>query len=97
MPGYVLVGVEWHNQEAFDAYAADVERTIAHFGGRYIVGTRDVDVREGSWHPPLVVVLEFPSLENARAWYESEAYHELLEIRKQGSKSDLIIVDGLDE
>ena len=96
MPGYVLVGVEWRSQEAFEAYARDVERTIEQFGGRYIVGTRDVDVREGSWRPPLVVVLEFGSLEAARAWYESDEYRELREIRRQGSETDLILVDGLE-
>lgn len=46
MPGYVIVGVEWHSEEAFDAYAEGVHRTIEMFGGRYIVGTRDVDVRK---------------------------------------------------
>jgi len=97
MPAYVLVGVEWTSQEAFDAYARDVERTIEQYGGRYIVATRDVDVREGRWRPPLVVVLEFESIDAARRWYESQEYRELRGIRQRGSDSDLILVDGLDE
>jgi uncharacterized protein (DUF1330 family) len=97
MPGYVIVGVEWHSAEAFDAYARDVERTIEMFGGRYIVGTRDVDVREGSWRPKIVAVLEFDSVDAARAWYESEEYGGLREIRKKGATTDhLILVDGLE-
>jgi uncharacterized protein (DUF1330 family) len=97
MPAYVIVGVEWNSREAFDAYASDVERTIEKFGGRYIVGTRTVDVREGTWNPSIVAVLEFGSLESAREWYESEDYSELLEIRRNGATTDLILVDGLGE
>ena len=97
LPAYVLVGVEWHSQEAFDAYAEDVEETIQRFGGRYIVGARDYELREGGWRPPIVVVLEFPTLDAARRWYDSNEYAPLLEIRKQGATSDLILVDGLDE
>ena len=96
MPAYVIVGVEWHSEEAFAAYVRDVERTITMFGGRYVVGTRTVDVREGTWRPPIVAVLEFDSLESARAWYESEEYRELLEIRQSGATTDLILVDGLE-
>ena len=97
VPGYVIVGVEWHSDEAFAAYARDVERTIEMFGGRYIVGTRDVDVREGDWRPEIAVVLEFPSLQAARDWYQSDEYAALLEIRKRGATTDLVLVDGLDE
>ncbi len=96
MPGYVIVGVEWHSDEAFDAYAEGVHRTIEMFGGRYIVGTRDVDVREGSWRPPLVAVLEFDSVHAAREWYESDEYRELLDIRLTGATTDIVLVDGLE-
>lgn len=96
MPAYVIVGVEWHSEEAFDRYAQGVHRTIEMFGGHYIVGTRSVDVREGSWRPPIIAVLEFDSLDAARAWYESEEYRALLDIRRNGATTDLILVDGLD-
>ena len=59
-------------------------------------GRGDVDVREGTWRPPLLVVLEFPSIDDARAWYESDEYRELRRISQEGSASDLILVDGLE-
>ena len=96
MPGYVIVGVEWHSEEAFDKYAQGVHRTIEMFGGRYIVGTRDLDVREGDWRPQIVAVLEFDSVDAARAWYGSEEYRDLLDIRRNGATTDLILVDGLE-
>ena len=96
MPGYVIVGVEWHSEEAFDTYAQGVHRTIEMFGGRYIVGTRDLDVREGDWRPQIVAVLEFDSVDAARAWYGSEEYRDLLDIRRNGATTDLILVDGLE-
>jgi uncharacterized protein (DUF1330 family) len=97
VPGYVLVGVAWHDEDAYEAYVRDVEETIEAFAGRYLVGTRDVDVREGGWRPEIAVILEFPTLDAARSWYESGAYAGLLGIRQRGATSDLVIVGGIGE
>ena len=82
MPGYVIVGVEWHDAEALEAYRRDVYRTVEAFGGRFIIGTDEVDVRD--------------SVEATRAWYESEEYGPVREIRKRGATTDLILVGGLE-
>jgi uncharacterized protein (DUF1330 family) len=41
------------------------------------------------------VILEFPSLERAKAWWDSPEYRPLREIRQRASRGDLIVVDGL--
>jgi uncharacterized protein (DUF1330 family) len=93
MPGYVIANVEVHNPEPYAGYSAQVTGTLAPFGGRFIVRGPKKDVREGEWHER-VVVIEFPSVEQARAWYESEAYQRILPTRLQNSTARVVIVEG---
>jgi uncharacterized protein (DUF1330 family) len=48
---------------------------------------------EGDW-TPAIVILEFPSADDARRWYDSPEYHPLLELRKKSGQMRLTIVDG---
>lgn len=50
--------------------------------------------REGDWEPQRLVVLEFPSVEDARRWYESEEYRAAREIRERSATTKLLIVEG---
>src|SRR5262249_1588517 len=49
---------------------------------------------EGQWHPKRLVVLEFPSVEQAKRWYDSEEYRPLKAMRFKASKSNLVLVEG---
>jgi uncharacterized protein (DUF1330 family) len=93
--GYVLADVEWVDQEAYRRYAGMIEPSLEPFGGTFVVGTREVEVREGDWeHRGVLVLIRFPSLEQARAWYGSQQYLPAREIRKSGSNSRLMIFEG---
>lgn len=61
---------------------------------RFIVHGPAVDVREGEW-PGTIVTVEFPTVEQARAWYESPSYQEILPLRTEHIRSDTIIVEGV--
>jgi uncharacterized protein DUF1330 len=50
---------------------------------------------EGSWEPKRLVVLEFPSVEQARCWYDSEEYREARAIRERAAVTDLLIAEGV--
>jgi uncharacterized protein (DUF1330 family) len=64
------------------------------YGGRFLVHGSDVEILEGDW-PGTVVILEFPDLPNARAWYASPAYQEILPLRTKSIDGDTILVDGV--
>ncbi len=68
---------------------------VAQYGGRFIVRTSEYEVLEGRWRPTRLVVLEFPSLEAARRWYESEEYCKVKPIRLQHAVTNMILVDGV--
>jgi uncharacterized protein (DUF1330 family) len=75
-------------------YLDRIQDTMDPFGGRFIVHNPTVDVREGEW-PGSVVILEFPTVEQARAWYESPDYQEILPLRTRHIRTDAIIVEGV--
>ena len=87
MKGYVLAFVDVEDPTSYSPYAAGVPATIAAYGGRYLVRNGKKEVREGTLPADRVVMLEFPSVEQAKAWYESEQYQALLPIRKRDRKS----------
>jgi uncharacterized protein (DUF1330 family) len=95
MPAYVIVNVRVTDPELYREYTAATPASIARFGGRFLVRGGAVEVREGSWSPERVVVVEFRDGGAARAWYESDEYQALLAIRKRAAESELVFVEGV--
>lgn len=94
--GYVIVDVRVHDAEAYKAYTSQVPATMEPFGGRFIVRGGEVRVLEGDWTPQRAVLIEFPSVERAQAWYDSDAYQAILPIRLANSTAKFFaIVDGV--
>ena len=54
-----------------------------------------VNPKEGDWQPHLLVMLEFPSLEQAEGWYDSPEYKLLIAMRENAATTQLIIVEGI--
>ena len=94
MAAYVIGEVDIRDLQAYQEYAKGVPATIAQYGGRYLVRGGAVDAKEGGWNPQRVVVLEFPTMEQAKRWYASPEYTPLLAIRHQAASSKMIFVEG---
>lgn len=94
MPGYVIADVEVTDPVAYEEYRKLVPATVAKYGGRYLVRGGAHEVREGDWRPTRVVVLEFPSVADARRWYDSEEYRPARAIRHRAARSSVLIVEG---
>ncbi|MFI2205450.1 DUF1330 domain-containing protein [Streptomyces sp. NPDC020192] len=77
-------------------YIARVTATFEPYGGRFLVHAGAHEVKEGSW-PGHVVVIGFPSLAQARAWWDSEAYQEIAPLRSRHIEGDIILVPGVPE
>jgi uncharacterized protein (DUF1330 family) len=95
MAAYVIGEVEIHDMEDYKEYAKRVPATIQQYGGKYLVRGGAVTPKEGGWSPKRVVVLEFPSMEQARKWYDSPEYAPVLAIRTRAASSKLILVEGV--
>ncbi|HZS83428.1 MAG TPA: DUF1330 domain-containing protein [Stellaceae bacterium] len=95
MPAFVISDVEPLDPELLREYRSLAEASIARHGGRYIVRGGAIESLEGGWSPQHIVIVAFPTLEQARAWYESSDYAEALRVRRQGAlRRRLVLVDG---
>ena len=95
MSAYVIADVEVLDSAAYEEYRQQVPATIAAFGGRYLVRGGALTVLEGDWSPKRCVILEFASMAQLKAWYDSPAYVPLRAIRERSTKSSLVMVEGL--
>lgn len=77
-----------------EEYKEKVFPVVTAFGGKYIVASNRIRVVEGSWKPGHLVMIEFPSYEEANRWYDSEEYKELKSLRQSSGNFDGIIVEG---
>ena len=95
MSAYLIADVEVLDSADYETYRQQVPATISAFGGRYLVRGGALTVLEGAWSPKRCVILEFPSMAQLQAWYESPAYVPLRAIRERSTKSNLVMVEGL--
>lgn len=95
MPAYVIANVRIEDPVRYEDYKRMVPATLTPFGGRFIARGGKVDVLEGNWRPERLVILEFPSVERARAWWNSPGYAEARALRQATSTGTLLILEGL--
>lgn len=73
-------------------YLNRIDATLESFGGRFVVHGSGVEVLEGSWHGDIVII-EFPDHDQAKAWYMSLGYQQIVALRTSNSDGSVIIVD----
>jgi uncharacterized protein (DUF1330 family) len=95
VPAYIIAEIEVTDPAAYEGYKKLTPDAIARYGGRFLVRGGTVESREGGWSPQRLVVVEFPSMDQARRFYESPEYAPALAIRKRASRSRLVIADGI--
>ena len=91
---YLIGDIDITDQDAYEKYRAGVSETVYAFGGNYLVRGAHGEVIEGTWEPKRLVVLEFESMNQAKAWYYSDEYAELKKLRQSASNGNLIFADG---
>lgn len=91
--GYWVAHVTVDDPSAYEAYRAANAVAFEKYGARFLVRGAPQEVREGSVRPRTVVI-EFPTLEAARACYDSPEYQAAKALRDPVSTGDLVIVAG---
>lgn len=94
MAAYVIADVNVTEPKSYEEYRKMVAPTVAKYGGRFLVRGGACEVKEGDWKPSRVIVLEFPSMEQARKWYHSPEYAPALALRLKAARAKLILVEG---
>lgn len=96
MPAYMIVKTEIRDAEKIKGYLAGAPPLIEKYGGRYLVRGGAQEVLEGSPDERRTVVLEFPSMDAARAFFADPDYREVRKIRLGIAEYDVLLVEGYD-
>jgi len=93
MAVYVVAQLDVHDAAMYRQYAMQVAATAEPFGGKFLAAN-DADVKEGKPAALRTIVGEFPSSEDANAWYESDAYRKIMPLRLESTDTVLLFVEG---
>jgi len=96
VPAYVIASVDVKDPVRYADYRNMVMPTIATYGGRFLARGGKVDILEGDWQPKRLVIVEFPSVERAKAWWSSPEYADAKALRQATSKGTLVVIEGFD-
>jgi uncharacterized protein (DUF1330 family) len=95
MAAYVIVDVEVKDPVRYEEYRKLAGKAVEAFGGRFLVRGGRVRTLEGTWDPGRVVVLEFPTAERAREWWNSPEYRPARALRQETASTQMILVEGV--
>lgn len=92
--GYLIAHIRVHDAEKFEDFKRMSGPAIADYGGKVLVRNPSPEHREGDLRG-LTIVIEFESLDAARAFYESDAYTAARAVREAAAHTDLMLVEGI--
>ena len=95
MPAYVIARVEVTDWDKYNEYLKAGPGTIAQYGGKFIARNGEKATLEGPEETRRLIILEFPSLAKAKAWYSSKEYQDAMKLRAGASIGSLVAVEGI--
>ena len=96
MPAYVIARVEVTDWDKYNEYLKAGPGTIAQYDGRFIARNGEKATLEGPEENRRMIILEFPSLAKAKAWYNSKEYQDAKELRAGASIGSLVAINGVE-
>src|SRR5262245_58929265 len=95
MSAYLIAFVDIHDHARFaKEYVPPIGGTLEPFGGRVIAVSDESRTLEGAVPPGRTVIIEFPDLDRAQKWYESDAYAPLIAVRKTLATTSIVVLPG---
>ena len=99
MPAYFIIELDIHDWAGFRAYLSGVGPVLEQFGARYLVaGPKGdtIEVLEGNWTPKKITLIEFPSKDRALEFFRSSAFREVVALRHNAARTNLVLVEGVE-
>ncbi len=95
MAAYFIAQVEVTDPDRFGEYPKLAPIAVEKYGGRFLARAGATAALEGNWDPPRVVILEFPSLEQVKRFYDSPEYQQAKQVRSGVAKFNMLAVEGV--
>lgn len=96
MKAYIVVDVEITDPVLYEEYKKLTPATLEPYGGRFVIRGGKTEALEGHWSPGRFVVLEFPSADRAKAWWNSPEYGPAKRLRQAASNTRMILAEGFE-
>jgi uncharacterized protein (DUF1330 family) len=94
VPAYVIFDEEILDPSRLETYKSLAGPSIARAGGRFLSRGGTITPLEGGWSPQRMVILEFDTVEQARAWYDSPDYLEARRAREGSLRMKALIIES---
>ncbi len=95
--GYLIAEAKVTDAATYEIYKGLAQVAIAQYGGRYLVRGGAAEILEGKWTKvPRLVIVEFESPEQARAFYHSAEYQAARKVRETAAEMNMLVVAGVD-
>jgi uncharacterized protein (DUF1330 family) len=95
VPGYLMFRASFHDADALAAYGRAVGALAAEFGGSFVVVSASPELLEGEDDGRRLVLLRFEDVARARAFWSSEAYARVKQLRANAGHVDAVLVEGI--
>jgi uncharacterized protein (DUF1330 family) len=94
MTAYVIMDIEVADPEGYKEYAKMAPEAVKLYGGKYLARGGANETVEGDWQAKRLVILEFPSVVQAKNWLNSPEYAPARALRHKYAQSNMIVVEG---
>ena len=95
MSAYVIVDVNVNDPEGYADYKELSTATVTLYGGKFIARGGKSETLEGDWPINRLVILEFPSIEQAKTWLNSPEYAPARALRHKYASSKMVVIEGV--
>jgi len=96
MSCYFVARIDIHDRKKYKLYEDGFDRIFAKYQGRVVAVDDNPTVLEGKGQHSRLVLIHFPSKEEARRWYDSQEYQALAQYRFEASSAEIVLVNGRD-
>ena len=95
--GYIVAEVKVHDADAIARYRLLSQAAVEQHGGRFLVRGGASEILEGKWSPPeRMIVVEFDSVEQAKAFYHSAEYQAARKTRESAAEMNMLVISGVE-
>jgi uncharacterized protein (DUF1330 family) len=96
MAAYLIVDTLLHDPDQYEQYKLKAKPIVEKYGGEYLARGGQLTLKETDlWTPTRMVVIRFPSVEQANKFYDSTEYQDVLPISKQSARRTVVVLEGL--
>ena len=88
MSVYSISSITVKDWDTYQEYMKRASEIIAMYGGKYLVRGGEILADSTSWHPKRVVILEFPTIEQMKAFRDSDEYKPVAELRHKAADTE---------